>query len=49
MTTQENVRKIHRMILGVRKLKVREKAESMNLLIGTVTTIFHEHLGVKKL
>lgn len=49
VTTQENIQKIHRMVLNDRKLKVREIAEAMNMSSERVYNILHEHLHMKKL
>lgn len=49
VTTPENIQKIHRMVLNDRKLKLNEIAETMRMSHGTVYTILHEQLGMKKL
>lgn len=49
VTTQENVQKIHRMVLNDRKLKVREIAEAMRMSKERVGNILHEHLLMRKL
>ncbi|EGI64404.1 Histone-lysine N-methyltransferase SETMAR, partial [Acromyrmex echinatior] len=49
--TEENVKKIHEMVLADRKVKVRELADATKISIshGTVISILHEQLGMKKL
>ncbi|EGI63733.1 FLJ37770-like protein, partial [Acromyrmex echinatior] len=49
--TEENVKKIHEMVLADRKMKVRELADATKISIshGTVISILHEQLGMKKL
>lgn len=45
----ENIKKIRKMILSDRKLKVSEIAEASKISEGSVLTILHEHLGMRKL
>lgn len=45
----ENIQKVHKMILSDRKLKLCEIAEASKISEGSVSTILHEHLGMRKL
>ncbi|EGI61837.1 Histone-lysine N-methyltransferase SETMAR, partial [Acromyrmex echinatior] len=49
--TEENVKKIHEMVLADRKVKVRELADATKISHRhiTVIPILHEQLGMKKL
>lgn len=49
VVTQENVQKVYKMVMGDRRLKVREIAEALSLSYGTVFTILHENLEMNKL
>ena len=40
---------IHEIVLGDRKLKLREIADTLKISEGTVFTILHESLGMRKL
>lgn len=45
----EMIEKIHDMVLKDRRLKVRDIEEACNISHGSVVTILHEHLHMKKL
>ena len=45
----ENTKKLHKLILLDRKLKLREIAEELKISEGSVFTILHEHLSMRKL
>lgn len=45
----ENVKKVHKIILANRKSKLREIAEVLKISEGSVFTILHEHLSMRKL
>lgn len=47
--TEENIKKVRKIVLTDRKLKLKEIAEASKLSEGSVFTILHEHLGMKKL
>lgn len=47
--TNENIKKIHDLVLADRRLKVREIAETVGIAEGTVHHILHEELGMRKL
>ncbi|KAF7280584.1 hypothetical protein GWI33_005721 [Rhynchophorus ferrugineus] len=47
--TEENIKKIHKMILNDRKLKLNEKADTLKISTERVHHIIHEYLGVRKL
>lgn len=47
--TEENITKVHRIVLDDRKVKVREIADIVKISIGSVHHILHEHLCMKKL
>ena len=49
VTTPEMINRIHNMILSDRQIKVREKFEATGISQGTVFSILHEKLGVKKI
>ncbi|GBO13824.1 hypothetical protein AVEN_246323-1 [Araneus ventricosus] len=49
MTSSEMIDKIHDMALSDRRIKVREIAEATGIFQGTVFSIFHEKVGVKKI
>lgn len=49
VTTQENVQKIHRMILNDHKLKVREITDAMHMSKEHAGNILHENLLMRKL
>lgn len=49
VTTPENIKEIHKMILNDRRLKVREIADSLKISDERVRNILKEHLHVKKL
>ncbi|GFS76258.1 histone-lysine N-methyltransferase SETMAR [Trichonephila clavipes] len=48
-TTDENIGKVHQMVLDDRRIKVREIAEVMNLSKERVCHILNQHLGIGKL
>ena len=46
----ENIlKKLHKLILADRRLKLSEMAEELKISEGTVFTILHEHLSMRKL
>ena len=45
----ENTKKLHKLILANRKLKLHEIAEELKISEGSVFTILHEHLSMRKL
>lgn len=45
----ENIKKIHKIVLADRRLKLSEIAEIVKISKGSVFTILHEHLGMRKL
>ena len=45
----ENTKKLHKLILANRKLKLHEIAEELKISEGSVFTILHKHLSMKKL
>ncbi|XP_031639759.1 histone-lysine N-methyltransferase SETMAR-like [Contarinia nasturtii] len=45
----EIIQQVRRMLLNDRKVKVREIAESIDISTGSVVTIMHQHLHMKKL
>ena len=45
----ENITKVHKIVLADRKLKLREIADTLKISEGTVFTILHESLGMRKL
>ncbi|XP_029167068.1 uncharacterized protein LOC114937661 [Nylanderia fulva] len=49
VTTEDNVTKIHDLVLADRRLKVREIAETVGISKDRVGYILHEILGMKKL
>ncbi|XP_067135376.1 histone-lysine N-methyltransferase SETMAR-like [Centruroides vittatus] len=49
VTTSEMIDKIHDMILSDRRIKVREIVEATGISQGTIFSILHEKLGVKKI
>ena len=49
MVTQENIKKIHELFISDRKLKLRDIAETTKISEGSVFTIMHEHLTMRKL
>lgn len=49
VTTEENVNKIHDIVLADRRLKVREIVEMTGISDERVRNILHEHLGMRKL
>lgn len=46
---EENVIKVRKIVISDRKLKLREIAEAAKISEGSVFTILHVHLGMKKL
>ena len=48
-TTDENIAKVHQMVLDDRRIKVREVAEVMNMSKERVCHILNQHLGMTKL
>ncbi|XP_055307605.1 histone-lysine N-methyltransferase SETMAR-like, partial [Sitodiplosis mosellana] len=45
----ENITKINKMIMADRKLKLQEIADILKISKGSVYTILHDHLGMRKL
>ena len=45
----ENITKIHKIVSGDRKLKLREIADTLKISEGSVFTILHESLRMRKL
>ena len=45
----ENITKVHKIVLGVRKLKLREIADTLKISEGSVFKISHESLDMRKL
>ena len=45
----ENITKAHKIVLGDRKLKLREITDTLQISEGSVFTILHESLGMRKL
>ena len=45
----ENIKKLHKLILANHKLKLHEIAEGLKISEGSVFTILHEHLSMRKL
>ena len=48
-TTDENIGKVHQMVLDDRRIKVREIADVMNMSKERVCQILNQHLGMRKL
>ncbi|XP_065665495.1 protein GVQW3-like [Hydra vulgaris] len=48
-TTDENIAKVHQVVLDNRRIKVREIAEVMNISKERVCHILHENLDMRKL
>ena len=48
-TTDENIAKVHQMVLDDRRIKVREIVEVMNMSKERVCYILHQHLDMRKL
>ena len=50
VVTPENIQiQVHKLIISDRKLKLREIAETVKMSEGSVFTIMHEHLTIRKL
>ncbi|XP_055310682.1 protein GVQW3-like, partial [Sitodiplosis mosellana] len=47
--TQENIKKVHKIVLADRKVKLQEIADTLKISKGSVHTILHEHLPMRKL
>ena len=45
----ENITKVYKIVLADRKLKLREIADTLKITEGSVFTIFHKSLGIRKL
>ena len=45
----ENITKVHKIVLGGRKLKLREIAHTLKISEGRVFTMLHQSLGMRKL
>jgi hypothetical protein len=48
-TMEDNVTKIHYLLLADRQLKVRETVETVGISKACVSHILHESLGMRKL
>ena len=44
----ENTKKLHKLALADRKLKLCEIAEELKISEGSVFTVLHEHLSMRK-
>ena len=44
----ENITKVHKIVLSVRKKKLRKIADTLKISEGSVFTILHESLGMRK-
>ncbi|KAF7271131.1 hypothetical protein GWI33_015958 [Rhynchophorus ferrugineus] len=49
VVTDENIKKIHKIILNDRKLKLNEIADTLKILTERVHHIIHKYLGMRKL
>ncbi|XP_040576662.1 protein GVQW3-like [Lepeophtheirus salmonis] len=49
VVTDENIKKIRKMILNDRKLKLNEKADTLKISTERVHHMIHEHFGMRKL
>ncbi|KAF7277753.1 hypothetical protein GWI33_009176 [Rhynchophorus ferrugineus] len=49
VVTDENMKKIHKIILNDRKLKLNEIADTIKISTERVHYIIHEYLGMRKL
>ncbi|KAF7264394.1 hypothetical protein GWI33_023317 [Rhynchophorus ferrugineus] len=49
VVTDENIKKIHKMILNDRKLKLNEIADTLKISTERVHHIIHKYLGMRKL
>ncbi|KAF7235648.1 hypothetical protein EYD10_17547, partial [Varanus komodoensis] len=47
-TTKENVKKIEKLVLKDARIKIKMLAEMTDLSVGTIFTIFHDHLNLSK-
>uniref|UniRef100_A0A8D2LRM9 Mos1 transposase HTH domain-containing protein n=1 Tax=Varanus komodoensis TaxID=61221 RepID=A0A8D2LRM9_VARKO len=47
-TTKENVKKIEKLVMEDARIKIKMLAEMTNLSVGTIFTIFHDHLNLSK-
>ena len=45
----ENIKEVHKMVLADRNLKLYEIADTLNISEGSVFTILHDHLSMRKL
>ncbi|CAK9803082.1 Protein GVQW3 [Anthophora quadrimaculata] len=45
----ENIKKVHKIVLKDRKMKLREIADTLKISEGSVFTILHENLSMRKL
>lgn len=45
----ENIKNVHKIVLKDRKMKLREIADTLKISEGSVFTILHENLGMRKL
>ena len=45
----ENITKVHKIVLGDRKLQLRDIANTLKISEGRVFTILHEYLSMRKL
>ncbi|KAF7272561.1 hypothetical protein GWI33_014658 [Rhynchophorus ferrugineus] len=49
VVTNENIKKIHKMILNYRKLQLNEIADTLKISTERVHHLIHEYLGIRKL
>ena len=49
VVSPENIKKVYRIVLENRKVKSHETADTLKLSEGSVHTISHEHLSIRKL
>ena len=47
--TPENIKKVHKLVISDRKSKLREITETVRISEGSVFTIMHKHLTMRKL
>ena len=49
VVTPETIKEVHQIVFEIRKLKVREIADTLKTSYGSVYAILHEHLSMRKL
>ena len=49
VVTPETIKKVHQIVFENRKLELREIADTLKISYGSVYTILHEHLSMRKL